>query len=54
VSWIDVSVAIRNGMVHWPDNPPVVVEKTMDIAHGDAANSSQSPCGSRHGDRRGA
>ena len=40
-SWIDVSVAIRDGMPHWPDNPPVVVEKTMDMAHGDAANVSK-------------
>jgi arylformamidase len=41
MSWIDISVAIRNGMVHWPDNPPVVVEKTMDMDHGDVANVSQ-------------
>jgi arylformamidase len=41
MSWIDVSVAIRDGMVHWPDNPPIVVEKTMDMAHGAAANVSK-------------
>ncbi|NVB83527.1 MAG: cyclase family protein [Kofleriaceae bacterium] len=41
MSWIDVSVGIRDGMVHWPDNPPVHVEKTMDMAHGDAANVSK-------------
>src|SRR5262245_23548495 len=41
MSWIDVSVPIRNGMVHWPDNPPIVVEKTMDMAHGHAANVSK-------------
>ena len=41
MSWIDVSVPIRDGMVHWPDNPPVVVEKTLDMAHGDAANVSK-------------
>jgi len=23
--WIDVSVPLRTGMVHWPDNPPVAV-----------------------------
>ena len=41
MSWIDVSVAIRDGMVHWPDNPPIVVEKTMDMAQGAVANVSK-------------
>jgi arylformamidase len=45
MSWIDVSVAIRDGMVHWPDNPNVVVERTMDIAHGDAATLSRIAIG---------
>ena len=21
-AWIDVSVTVRHGMAHWPDNPP--------------------------------
>jgi arylformamidase len=45
MTWIDVSVAIRDGMVHWPDNPPVVVEKTMDMAHGAHANVSKIALG---------
>jgi arylformamidase len=45
MSWIDVSVGIRDGMVHWPDNPPIVVEKTMDMAHGAAANVSKIALG---------
>lgn len=45
MSWIDVSVAIRDGMVHWPDNPPVVVEKMMDMARGAAANVSKIAIG---------
>jgi len=45
MSWIDVSVAIRDGMVHWPDNPPIVVEKTMDMAHGAVANVSKIALG---------
>jgi arylformamidase len=36
--WIDVSVAITNGMVHWPDNPAIVVERTLDIDQGATAN----------------
>jgi arylformamidase len=45
MSWIDISVAIRDGMVHWPDNPPVVVARTMDIEHGAKANVSQLSLG---------
>src|SRR5215470_9844252 len=45
MSWIDVSVAIRDGMVHWPDNPPIVVEKMMDMAHGAVANVSKIAMG---------
>jgi arylformamidase len=41
MTWIDVSVAIRDGMVHWPDNPPIAVEKTMDMAEGAPANVSK-------------
>ena len=43
--WIDVSVAVKDGMAHWPDNPPVVVERTLDMDHGDAANVSKLSCG---------
>ena len=44
-AWIDVSVAIRDGMVHWPDNPPIVVERMMDLEHGDAAIVSKISLG---------
>ncbi len=43
--WIDVSVPIRDGMVHWPDNPPIVLERMMDMEHGDAANVSKISLG---------
>ncbi|HEX5057857.1 MAG TPA: cyclase family protein [Kofleriaceae bacterium] len=45
MDWIDISVSIRDGMVHWPDNPPIVVERVMDMAHGDAANVSKISLG---------
>ena len=32
MTWIDVSVGIRDGMVHLPDNPPIVVDHMMDMA----------------------
>ena len=47
--WIDVSVPLRSGMVHWPDNPPVRIERMLDIEHGDAANVSTISMGSHTG-----
>ena len=29
--WIDVSVTVEHGMPHWPDNPPIVLERMMDL-----------------------
>lgn len=43
--WIDVSVPLRTGMVHWPDNPPVTIERTLDIERGDVANVSRLSMG---------
>lgn len=48
-SWIDVSVPVASGMAHWPDNPPVEVERTLDMAHGDAANVSRLSFGAHTG-----
>jgi arylformamidase len=47
--WTDVSVPLRTGMVHWPDNPPVRIERMLDIEHGDAANVSTISMGSHTG-----
>jgi arylformamidase len=47
--WIDISVTLRTGMVHWPDNPPVRIERMLDIEHGDAANVSTISMGSHTG-----
>jgi kynurenine formamidase len=44
--WIDVSVPLHSGMVHWPDNPPVRIERMLDIEHGDVANVSTISMGS--------
>ncbi len=38
-SWIDVSVPIADGMLHWPDNPPVTLRRVLDIDR-DGANVS--------------
>ena len=47
--WIDVSVPLRSGMARWPDNPPVVIERMLDIGCGDAANVSKISIGSHTG-----
>jgi arylformamidase len=47
--WIDVSVSLRSGMVHWPDNPPVQIERALSIEHGDVANVSEISSGAHTG-----
>ena len=47
--WIDVSVPLRSGMVLWPDNPPVRIERTLDMERGDVANVSTISLGSHTG-----
>jgi arylformamidase len=36
--WIDVSVPLRDGMVHWPKDPPVRIHRHLDLARGDTCN----------------
>ena len=44
-SWIDVSVPLHDGMVHWPDNPPVSIQRAMAIDRGDLCNVSKMSLG---------
>jgi len=39
--WIDISVSLRTGMVHWPNDPPVSIERVADMTRGDKANLSK-------------
>ena len=48
-TWIDISVPLRTGMVHWPDNPPVSIERMLDIERGDVANVSKLSMGAHTG-----
>ena len=36
--WIDISVPLRDAMVHWPNDPPVSIKRVKDIEQGDTAN----------------
>lgn len=47
--WIDISVPIYAGMVHWPDNPPVHIERMLDMDRGDVCNVSTIAMGSHTG-----
>ncbi|MBI2118467.1 MAG: cyclase family protein [Elusimicrobia bacterium] len=47
--WIDISVPLRDGMVHWPDNPPVRIERILDLDRGDLATVSKISMGSHTG-----
>jgi arylformamidase len=38
--WLDASVPVRDGMVHWPTDPPVEITLRESIAGGDPANLS--------------
>jgi arylformamidase len=39
--WIDISVPLRNGMVHWPGDAPFQRIPSLEIANGDPCNLSQ-------------
>ena len=41
----DISVPLRSGMVHWPDNPPIDIERVMDMNRGDVCNVSKMSLG---------
>jgi arylformamidase len=47
--WIDVSMPLKNGMVRWPDNPPVSVRRVLDMSRGDICNVSELSMGSHTG-----
>ena len=38
--WVDVTYAIKEGMVHWPGQPPVSFERLSEMEKGDSATVS--------------
>lgn len=44
-NWIDISVPVRNGMVHWPGDPPFHIERALDQEKGDVATVSKMTLG---------
>ncbi|MCK8497338.1 MULTISPECIES: cyclase family protein [Myxococcus] len=47
--WVDISVPLRDGMVHWPDNPEVRITRSQDLDKGDDANVSDLSFGAHSG-----
>jgi arylformamidase len=43
--WIDISVPVRNGMVHWPGDPDFHIERAEDQDKGDVATVSRMTLG---------
>jgi arylformamidase len=39
-SWIDISVPLRSGMVHWPGDQDVRIQRTSSLDRGDSLNLS--------------
>ncbi|WP_319422893.1 cyclase family protein [Pleurocapsa sp. FMAR1] len=48
-SWIDISLSIHPGMPYWPDNPPINIEPSQCLAHGDVCNVSKLTIGTHTG-----
>jgi arylformamidase len=49
MTWIDVSVPLRSGMVHWPGDPPVSIELVAEMARGDNADVTAIDMGAHTG-----
>ncbi len=48
-SWIDISLTIHPGMPYWPNNPPINIEPSQCLAHGDVCNVSKLTIGTHTG-----
>ena len=48
-NWLDVSVTIRDGMVHWPSDPAVHTKRVSDVERGDSHTLSEISLGSHTG-----
>ena len=47
--WIDISIPLRDAMVHWPSDPPVSIKRVKNIEQGDTANLSLISMGAHSG-----
>jgi arylformamidase len=47
--WVDVTLPLRNGLVHWPGDPPFAIERVRDLERGDDATVSHLKMGAHSG-----
>jgi arylformamidase len=47
--WIDISIPLTEGMVHWPNDPPVSIKRIQDIEQGATSNLSTISMGVHSG-----
>jgi len=47
--WIDISVPLRTGMVHWPGDPPVNFKRVKALEDGDTSNLTKIEMGAHTG-----
>lgn len=47
--WIDISISLKSGMVHWPGDPAVSIKRVLNINKGDDCNVSRLSIGSHTG-----
>ncbi|MCL5673435.1 MAG: cyclase family protein [Deltaproteobacteria bacterium] len=47
--YIDVSLTVEDGMVHWPKDPEVIIKQFSSIKNGDAANNTHLSFGTHTG-----
>lgn len=48
-TWVDVSVPIYTGMVHFPDNPSIEIDRILDVEKGDICTVSRITMGAHTG-----
>jgi hypothetical protein len=42
-TWIDISVPVRGGMVHWPGDPEVKIKNLLQMSRGDVCRLASAP-----------
>ncbi|MBW6486931.1 MAG: cyclase family protein [Syntrophobacterales bacterium] len=47
--WIDVSLTLKSGMLHWPGDPAVLIDRVRDMDKADTVNLSQITMGAHSG-----
>lgn len=48
-AWLDVSIPLRAGMLHWPGNPPFRIERIKELREGASSNVSVFTMGTHGG-----